>query len=95
MEDTYLQTLLKKGNVNDCFVGVNRYEIPVPSNDLETPPTFITKYAIVLVSEDGVRYSITEEQLELEKDAMLAKYPDESTAILASYNFLKSKMEVS
>lgn len=93
--DTYLQKLLCEGNVNTAYIGTNTYEIAIPSTDIESPPTFITKSVLILESDDGIRYSITEEQLEIKKDAVLNKYPNLEQTIMSNYNTLKEKMEVS
>lgn len=92
--DTYLQKLLCEGDVSIAFVGVNDFDIAIPSEDMDTPPSFVTKRVLILVSDDGIRYSITEEQLEVEKNLMLEKYPELSDTIMSNYNELKRKMEV-
>lgn len=92
--DAYLQKLLCEGNVNTAYIGTNTYEIAIPSTDIESPPTFITKSVLILESDDGIRYGITEEQLELEKNAMISKYPEYEKTVTANYNILKSRMEV-
>lgn len=91
---TYLQKLLATGNIDQYYVGLNIMQIPVPSDNLEEPPTFIFEGVLVLNSEDGTRYSITAAQLEIEKDLLVNKYPEAAEDIIANYNTLKAKMEV-
>lgn len=92
--DTYLQELLCEGDIDSAYVTSNEFQVPIPSEDMESPLTFITKKVLILKHND-IPYDITEEQLEIEKDLMLSKYPDIEETITSNYNALKDKMEVS
>jgi|GEM_PF-4348653 len=91
--DTYLQKLLYEGNIDACLVGTNTYDVPIVSEDFETPPTYTTKKVLVLSSENDVHYTITEEQLEMEKDLMFERFPDKTKEIMKNYKTLKMELE--